>query len=60
MVINIGKDLNGFQHDQVIRCIKENLRYGDLEGEIDVSDFKNPKLGFNISKVKFKIVIEGE
>ena len=40
--------------------IKLQLRYNKFEGEIDVSNFKDESLGFDISKLKFKIIVEGE
>lgn len=59
-IIKPGRDLNGYQYDILMRCIKLQLRYNKFEGETDVSNFKDESLGFNISKIKFKIIVEGE
>ena len=59
-LIKPGRDLNGFQYDRLIRYIELQLRYNKFEGEIDVSNFKDESLGFDISKLKFKIIVEGE
>ena len=59
-IIKPGRDLNGIQYDRLIRYIELQLRYNKFEGEIDVSDFKDECLGFDISKLKFKIIVEGE
>ena len=59
-LIKPGRDLNGFQYDRLIRYIELQLRYNKFEGEIDVSNFKDENLGFDISKLKFKIIVEGE
>ena len=59
-IIKPGRDLNGYQDDRLMNYIKLQLRYNKFEGEIDVSDFKDESLGFDISKLKFKIIVEGE
>ena len=59
-IIKPGRDLNGFQYDRLINYIKLQLRYNKFEGEIDVSNFQDESLGFDISKLKFKIIVEGE
>ena len=59
-IIKPGSDLNGFQYDRLIKYIELQLRYNKFEGEIDVSNFKDESLGFDISKLKFKIIVEGE
>ena len=59
-IIKPGRDLNGFQYDRLIRYIELQLRYNKFEGEIDVSNFKDESLGFDIPKLKFKIIVEGE
>ena len=58
--IKPGRDLNGLQYNRHINYIKLQLRYNKFEGEIDVSNFKDESLGFDISKLKFKIIVEGE
>ena len=59
-VIKPGRDLTGYQYDRLMNYIKLQLRYNKFEGEIDVSNFKDESLGFDISKLKFKIIVEGE
>ena len=59
-IIKPGRDLNGYQYDRLMNYIKLQLRYKKFEGEIDVSNFKDESLGFDISKLKFKIIVEGE
>ena len=59
-IIKPGRDLNGYQYDRLMNYIKLQLRYNKFEGEIDVSNFKDESLGFDISKLKFKIIVEGE
>ena len=59
-IIKPGRDLNGIQYDRLINYIKLQLSYNKFEGEIDVSNFKDESLGFDISKLKFKIIVEGE
>ena len=54
MKININKDLNGIQCNEVIRSIQYNLRQRKTEGEIDLY----PTEKFPIKKVKYKIIIE--
>ena len=54
MKININKDLNGIQCNEVIRSNQYNLQQRKTEGEIDVY----PTEKFPFKKVKYKIIIE--